>query len=279
MLNGKTQFLIADCLTLTQANGTVTRFTNADYDVVANTFTFSSTGPKFERSKTTLVVGITVDTMTLTIMVDASMLLGGLPWPQAVAAGALDGARIVVERAHMQAWGDTSAGTVIMFSGRVSEVAPSRNLISATVKSDLELLDIMMPRNVFQPYCVHTLYDAGCTLLKSAFLVSGIVTAGSTAAAVLAAALTQASNYFDLGTITFTSGALNGLSRTVSQYANIAGVKTIWPILPFPLAPANGDTFSIYPGCDKTKPTCTNKFANLAHNKSFPFMPAAAIVK
>jgi uncharacterized phage protein (TIGR02218 family) len=279
MLNGKSQFLIADILTLTQANGTITRFTNADFDVVANTFTFSSTGPKFERSKTTLVVGISVDTMNLTILVDATMLLGGLPWAQAVAAGALDGARIVVERAHMQTWGDTSAGTVIMFSGRVSEVAPSRNLIEATVKSDLELLDIQMPRNVFQPTCVHTLYDAGCVLLKSAFSVAGVVTAGSTAASILASALTQATAYFDLGTLTFTSGLNNGMTRTVKTYTNVAGVKTLIPVLAFPVAPATSDTFSVAPGCDKTKATCTAKFANGAHFRGYPFMPTSAVVK
>jgi uncharacterized phage protein (TIGR02218 family) len=279
MLNSKTQFLIADVLTLTQTNGTITRFTNADYDVVANGFTFTSSGPKFERSNTKLVIGIAVDTMDLTIVINASMTLGGLPWPQAVAAGALDGARIVVERAHMQTWGDTSAGTVIMFAGRVSEVSPSRNQILAKVKSDLELLDVMMPRNVYQPYCVHTLFDAGCTLLKASFSVAGIVTAGSGAASILASALTQATGYFDLGTLAFTSGVNSGFTRTVKTYTNVAGVKTLIPVLAFPAAPANGDTFSVTPGCDKTKTTCTAKFSNLAHFRGYPYMPTSAVVK
>jgi uncharacterized phage protein (TIGR02218 family) len=279
LLNGNSQFLIADILTLTQANGTITRFTNADFDVVANTFTFNSKGPKFNRSKTTLVVGIVVDTMTLDLMIDATMTLGGLPWPQAVAAGALDGARIVVERAHMATWGDTSAGTVIMFSGRVSEVAPSRNLIAVTVKSDLELLDVMMPRNVFQPTCVHTLYDTGCALIKATFSVAEIATAGSTASSILASAATQATGYFDLGTLLFTSGLNNGITRTVKTYTNTGGIKTFIPVLAFPVAPATSDTFTVTPGCDKTKATCTNKFANGAHFRGFPFIPASAVVK
>jgi uncharacterized phage protein (TIGR02218 family) len=279
LLNANAQFLIADVLTLTQANGTITRFTNADFDVVANTFTFNSKGAKFQRSKTTLVVGISVDTMNLDIMIDATLTLGGLPWPQAAAAGALDGARIVVERAHMATWGDTSVGTVIMFSGRVSEVAPSRNLIAITVKSDLELLDVMMPRNVFQPTCVHTLYDAGCTLLKATFSVAGIVTAGSTSSSILATALTQASGYFELGTLLFTSGLNNGITRTVKTYTNTGGVKTLIPVLAFPVAPATSDTFTVTPGCDKTKATCTAKFANGAHFRGYPFMPTSAVVK
>lgn len=280
LLNSSVQFLIADLLTITQANGTITRLTSADLDVVANTFTFLSSGPKFERSRSTFVVGIEVDTMSLTIMVDAAQLLGGLPWPQAAAAGALDGARIVVERAHMPAWGDTSVGTVIMFSGRVSKITEaSRNAISLSVKSDLELLNIQMPRNVFQPTCVHTLYDAGCAILKATFSVAGVVTAGSTAASILASALTQATGYFDLGTLIFTSGANNGFTRTVKSYTNSGGVKTLKPVVAFPVAPANGDTFSVAPGCDKTKTMCTAKFSNLAHFKAFPFIPQPEAAK
>lgn len=274
LLNGNTQFQIADLLTITQANGTITRLTNADFDVVANTFTFLSSGPKFARGRTKIVLGIVVDTMPLSIMPDPAQLLGGVPWPQAAAAGALDGARILLERAHMPVWGDTSVGTVILFSGRVSEINPSRNEVAMVVKSDLEMLDIQMPRNTFQPYCVHTLYDSGCTLLKSAFVVAGVVTAGSTAASILASALTQATGYFDLGTMTFTGGANNGVTRNVRSYTNAAGVKTIIPMVAFKFAPANGDTFNIYPGCDKVQATCSTKFANLAHYRGYPYVPA-----
>src|SRR5258706_3907454 len=95
LLNSSVQFLIADCLTITQHDGTVTRLTNADFDVVANGFTFLSSGPRFTRGKTKLVLAITVDTMDLQIFPQISDLLGGIPWPQAAAAGALDGARIM----------------------------------------------------------------------------------------------------------------------------------------------------------------------------------------
>lgn len=279
LLNSNTTFLIADLLTITQQNGAITRLTSADFDVVANGFSFLSSGPKFTRGKTKIVLGITVDTMPLSIFPQATDLLGGVPWPQAAAAGALDGARILVERAHMATWGDTSVGTVILFSGRVSEINPSRNEVALTVKSDLEMLDIQMPRNTLQPYCIYTLYDAGCTLLKANFLVSGVVTAGSTAASILASALTQATGYFDLGTMTFTSGGNNGVSRNVKTYTNVGGVKTITPIVAFPFAPANGDTFSIYPGCDKTQSTCNTKFSNSAHFRGYPYIPVPETAK
>jgi uncharacterized phage protein (TIGR02218 family) len=145
---------------------------------------------------------------------------------------------------------------------------------------------MQMPRNTLQPNCIHTLFDSGCTLLKAAFQVAGVVTAGSGSSSILASALSQATGYFDLGTIAFTSGVLNGVVRSVKTYTNVAGVKTIVPAIALspvgsstPTAPANGDTFSIVPGCDKTQSTCTSKFANLAHFRGFPYIPVPETAK
>jgi uncharacterized phage protein (TIGR02218 family) len=286
LLAGNTQFLVADLLTIVQANGTITRLTSADFDVTAvskydsASHSFSSSGPKFTRGRVKLTRGIVVDEMPISILPDPAQLLGSFPWPQAAAAGALDGARVMLERAFMASWGDTSVGTVILFSGRVSQINPSRYEIQLSVKSDLEILDTLIPRNTLQPTCIHTLYDSGCTLLKSAFQVAAVVTAGSTAAAVLASALSQATGYFDLGTITFTSGVLNGATRAVKTYTNSASVKTIVPAVPFspvgsstPTAPANGDTFAMYPGCDKLQATCSSKFSNLGRFRGYPYIP------
>jgi uncharacterized phage protein (TIGR02218 family) len=65
----------------------------------------------------------------------------------------------------------------------------------------------------------------------------------------------------------------------VKTYTNSAGVKTIVPAFAFSVgsstqtAPANGDTFNIYPGCDKKQATCSTKFANLTHFRGFPYIP------
>lgn len=280
LLNSGKQFNVADLLTITLTTGTIARLTNADFDVVSGGNSFSSKGPQFTRGRVKLVRGIVVDEMPISILPDPAQLLGNFPWPQAAAAGALDSARVLLERAFMPSWGDTSVGTVILFSGRASQINPSRYEVHLTVKSDLEILDTMMPRNTLQPTCIHTLYDAGCTLLKSAFSTAGVVTAGSTAAAILASALTQTTGWFDLGTLTFTSGVLNGVTRSVKTYTNVAGVKTIVPAAPLspigsstPTAPGIGDTFAIYPGCDKLQATCSSKFSNLARFRGFPYIP------
>jgi hypothetical protein len=50
---------------------------------------------------------------------------------------------------------------------------------------------------------------------------------------------------------------------------------TVSLIAPFPTAPASGDAFQIYPGCDKTLDAngCA-KFANTARFRGFPYVPS-----
>ena len=43
---------------------------------------------------------------------------------------------------------------------------------------------------------------------------------------------------------------------------------------PLPYAPAAGDNFTVYPGCDKSQRTCQLKFNNLANFAGFPYVPA-----
>ncbi len=38
-------------------------------------------------------------------------------------------------------------------------------------------------------------------------------------------------------------------------------------------APATGDAFTVYQGCDHTMATCKAKFNNLANFRGFPFVP------
>ena len=38
-----------------------------------------------------------------------------------------------------------------------------------------------------------------------------------------------------------------------------------------------GDAFTVYPGCDKTRNTCLNKFNNLLRFRGFPYTPENSI--
>lgn len=81
--------------------------------------------------------------------------------------------------------------------------------------------------------------------------------------------------WFDQGVICFTSGALAGQFRPVSQYLGDGSV-TVVP--GFNVAPSPGDTFTILPGCSKTLPTCEGKFNNRISFGGYPFLPSPETV-
>ncbi len=283
-------FLAADLYTFTLVGGGVLRYTSFDTDVVANGFTFTSsgaTGPFFDRkdnkAKAHWKIGVEVDTLVFDVLPGAATI-NGQPFLAACLQGVFDGAELQFERAFMPppvmpvlppATIPTMTGTVIIFVGRVAEVDLGRSLATFTVNSHLELLNQNMPRNLFQAPCVNTLFDAACAFgrpgMRASFAVSGAAASGSNAFAVNAG-LSQATGYFDLGSIVFTSGANNGVSRSVKSYTQ-GSPGTLNLLTPLPNPPVTGDTFTLYPGCDKQQATCSGKFANLANFQGFPFIP------
>lgn len=262
------EFIMADLYTLTTVTGVVARYTSYDLDLVVAGQVYDSQGPILSRSRVRSLVGIEVDSLNLTIMANDTHLLMGAPILRIAHNGGLDGARLKLERVFMGAPGDTSAGTLILFEGRISDVQASRTEAKLTVKSDIELLNIKMPRNLYQPGCLNTLFDTGCGLVKSAWAVAATVSAGSTVSSI-ACSLANASGYFDAGTITFTSGPNAGVTRTVKRY--MPGLIAL--SLPLKAAPTAGDAFFAYPGCDKTQASCTAKFSNLPRFRGFPYVP------
>ncbi len=58
---------------------------------------------------------------------------------------------------------------------------------------------------------------------------------------------------------------------TVAPSANGNGLFILTQ--PLPYAPAASDTFTVYPGCDKSQRTCKLKFNNLANFGGFPYTP------
>ena len=270
LLHGSDEFLMADLFRITLSNGQILRHTNADMPVVWDGQTYEAHKLIIKRGATRVAVGLDVDSNTLEIAAEPDYRLEGLQWSEAALGGALDGARVVIERIFFSDWA-TPVGAVVIFSGRVSDVSGSRSAVKVDVKSDIELLNVSSPRNIYQAGCMRTLYDGGCKVNREKFTVNGRVTANSTTGTELACNLTQADGWFNQGVIKFTSGRNAGLSRTVKEHKG--GRLSFALRLPFP--PQSGDVFKIYPGCDKRQETCGRKFNNIVHFRGFPYIPAA----
>ena len=270
LLNSSDAFAKADVFTWTFNDGTVLRTTDADISLTFNGHTYASCTPAMERTKTTNKVGLEVDSMDITVTPATTDTIGGLSWQSASRLGYLDGATVLVETAYIATW-PTVVGTYHVFQGQVSDIYPERTAVKITVKDALELLAQNFPRNVYQSVCLHTVYDAGCGVTKASFTFTGTI--ASSPAATTTSFKTghaQAAGYFDQGVVTFTSGANSGLKRTIKAYDGAGGFTFA---LPLPVAPATGDTVSVFAGCDKTLATCRAKFSNDAKFRGFPWVP------
>jgi uncharacterized phage protein (TIGR02218 family) len=261
---------MADCFTFTLRSGLILRYTNVDvsFSYSGNSYlgnTILVHGLKYKAS-----VGLEVDQQQITVAARATdTVSGGAPFLQALRDGTFDGCEIERDRIFFSDHiGGTAVGSVTLFKGRLGTVDQiGRTSAKLTVNSDLVLLDIDMPRNVYQPTCLHTLYDTGCTLVKNAYGTAGTVGSGSTASVIN---WSGANLNFQQGSITFTSGVNVGVTATVGSVAAGASLVLIYPLQSVPAA---GDGFTVYYGCDHTPGTCSGKFGNLANFRGFPYVP------
>src|SRR6185312_7655492 len=158
-----------------------------------------------------------------------------------------------------------------------AEVDYGRSLATFTVNSHLELLNLNLPRNLYQTNCVNNLGDAACGVNLSSYVTSPAARSGCTQSVLIfTGAIDQSlGGAFNAGKCVGVTGANAGLARTV-QYTGTAYTPgdTIQLLTPFPTAPAAGDSFQVFYGCDKTlgQNGCP-KFNNTPRFKGFPFVP------
>lgn len=268
-LQNATEFRMADLYTITLKAGNVLRYTTWDSTLTVLGNTFLTGPPNIERTAIEEQLGMDVSTIEVTITAGASDLINGVPILQAIGMGLFDGAAFKIERLFMDSSGQ-QIGTVIRFAGFIGPVDElTRSYTKITVNSGTELLSMQLPAIILQPGCTNTLFDARCGLSKAAFAESETVQPGSTANKLISNSI-KVDSYYDNGQIAFTSGANNGLVKAVKQFLG----QQFTFNSPLPFAPNAGDTFTAYPGCDKTQATCTNKFANLVNFEGFPYVPA-----
>lgn len=287
------QFVFWDLYTISLNVGSVLRFTDANFSITSgDTFDGSSLMINSEDSPSTASwkLGLDVSNWTVAVMprtIDAVTgelfpdKIGSVPWTSAARRGYLDGARFHVERAYFASTPTypltnntaTAIGKISIFLGSIATVDISEMKVIITANDYRELLDTNMPRNVFQSGCRHKLFDTGCTLTASSFVNNMTVTGSSTRSAITSGTTTPGgSTTFTLGRIVFTSGANQGFQRTVLSWTPGSFVLQN----PLPYAPAIGDTFQAYPGCDKTVDHC-KLFDNLLNFGGEPYIPAAEL--
>lgn len=264
------QFIMADLYTITTIQGIEYRYTSYDVNLTIQGKEFRADGPVISRDGISLSLGIEVDNLSITIETNESTKFGDVPVAQAFHNGILDGARFKLERIFMDMHTptDTSAGTLVLFEGRIVEPELDRYEINASVVSDVDNLKLQMPRNLYTPGCLNTLFDSACGLLSADFAINTTIGANSTPNRILCE-LSQPQGWFTQGVVEFLEGANIGIKRTVRLHEAGSLLLTL-PLLDMPEI---GEAIRVYPGCDKRLDTCTNRFNNRARFRGAPFVP------
>lgn len=268
-LAARTPLWSADLFTISLLDGTVYRWTSADQSIVWSGNVYSAIGPAIQRSSWSAKNTTEVPELEIQLYSTGSDLAAG-NIKTLLHNGFLDGAAIELRRAFMPTFGDTSFGAVLLFTGRAGKVAIDSLGAKITATASNVLLTQYVPRNTYQTGCIHTLYDAGCTLNRADFSLGfTVLNANSLIVNIDGTAMPDATIYL-LGTLEMTSGAGVGQVRTVNAVSSTSfGVS-----YPFYSVPQPGDTFTVTQGCNKTVSRCA-VFNNTANYRGFPFIPPA----
>lgn len=112
---------------------------------------------------------------------------------------------------------------------------------------------------------------------RTAWTRSGIV-ATVTDTSVFTATITEpraVDDWFNLGLLTWETGANNGRSIEVRDWVSATSTVTLYEAMPNEVAA--GDRFRIYPGCNRSGDTttghCQTRFANIVNFRGIPFLP------
>ena len=281
-------FAYAEALTLRLASGAVLAYTTAQQsftvppcdgsvglqtyvanDVLVSGVLLKCSSGQSDNGDPSVHIEVDEQQVTLTPNANpaAPSLIGGMSFLEAVERGALDAAVIQRDRWFFAAPGLAPLGGMPMFYGFTASLDKlSRTQAVMKVKSDLVLLNIQMPRNLYQPNCLYTIYSTGCGVDQASYASHAAVGAAPTRTFI---PWTGAAAQFTGGTITFESGPNINQSRSVKSVGP-TGLALAYPL---PATPLAGDLFVAYPGCDRTLAGGCTFFANTARFRGHPFVP------
>jgi len=105
--------------------------------------------------------------------------------------------------------------------------------------------------------------------VKSWRVVATVESAGAGGRLIVPVTLADVDGYYDGGLLTWETGRNAGRSQEIKSWAD--GALTLFQ-RPF-YVPEVGDRFIVHPGCDKTRATCVEKFANVLNFRGEPDVP------
>jgi hypothetical protein len=277
------QFVYVDCFTIFPKIGDPLRYSSAQRTVSlfpidddSNLAYFTSDKVKVSGLQMKAGIGVEVDEQTLHMDFPPDFRYYGMSMPNAIKVGRLDGSTIRRDRYFAVNWGspnepvDWIAG-ITMFMGRFSTVDKvSRSMAEFKVKSNLILLNVKMPHNLYQTQCNNTFGDPVCGIDRGALQINTTIGVGSDALTIYTSDAAANHKY---GTCYFEDVYSVTQTRTIKSVE--VGVKIVL-VSPLDFTPEVGENFLMQPGCSRTwdgdEPSCET-WNNQPQYKGYPFVP------
>ncbi len=252
---------LAYLVKITRTDGAVKGFTTFDQNLTVGGVTYKADGA-MTPSALQSTSGLATDNMEITGILNSSDIT-----ETDIDNGLYDHARIDVYACN---WADLTQGTVQLRRGWIGNIALSGGHYVAEMRGLHDLLQRPIG-SYYTAECRYDLGDTNCTVNVAAVTVTGSVSAVTDNANFADYTRTESDGQFNYGKLIWTGGANSGLSMEVKNWDGAALAFTLW--LAMPNAIQVGDTYTVYPGCDKRFTTCTAKFSNGLNFGGFPYIP------
>ena len=252
----------ATCVRIECLNGVTVRLTDYPYDLVMSNSTVYKTDYGYQPTAFTASAAFSPSA----IDIDGICAVGGVTRDQ-LASGVFDNARVYIFKCNFLAPVEDYEEIVAGFFGKTTLEDDKYRI------EGMSLIDALNQSvgPVYQASCMHTPWDAGCTLNPAA--VTGTLTNVPSAFIVRDSARSEAADHFGAGWIRFTSGNNAGLKALeVKSYAADGSVETFEP---FYYPPQIGDAYEMRKGCRRRLADCQSN-GNIINFFAFTRIPTAS---
>ena len=260
-------FRMCDLYEFELYDGGMFRYADFDKDItLQDGRVFLCNGPGFDRDKISLTADEVIDSLSVELTVDATDKMKDVSIIQLARNGGFDDARLTLFRCFLDERG-SALFALELFKGEIETPEGGGLTLSLDVNSLANRLNNNFPTRCYYPTCPFSLYDFMCGVRLSSYKRSGSVT--SATKKIIRTNMSFAGGYYEQGGIEFTSGALAGSAHSI-RYSPAGSFELL---VEAETAPGPGDTFVVYPGCNKTPEQCRAKFNNFNRNRATPFVP------
>lgn len=251
---------------VTRKDGVVLGFTAFDRDLALEGVTYEAESA-LQPSELEVSGGTRVDNFSVMGVLNSEKIT-----EDDLRAGRFDAARVDVYRANWQ------QPTQHLHTGRyfIGEVTYSEGRFQAELLGLKELMQKETGRYITRT-CSVDFGSPQCGIDREQYRVDSAVTSPSgDNDAFFDTARQEEVNWWMYGVVTFTSGENKGITRDIKESGsndNYGGWIRTWEPWPFPIA--EGDTYTLYPGCDKTLKMCRDRYGNGLNFRGFPHVPGS----